>query len=345
MPDVWLDSSTPKVSIIIHSLLPLLQAKGYTTLVTAKNATQTTDMLDVLKVPYHKIGGYGETLKEKLAVEAQRNLAFIDLFDKIGYPKVLWTHGDVSAIRTAFGLNIPIVYANDTVFAYHVAKLAVSLVEWLIAPVSFGKSWSKFGIPKSRIIHYDGLEEVAWLKDAKFEQPKFLKQLSKKKPLILFRDAEYNASYCKNVQIDSQQLVKDLANLATVVCLPRYKKEKEKLEAIGNVWIPPKPVLTSQLIPYIDLMVGSGGTACRETAIMGIPTINFHFWDVQARYLYKKGFPLQIIRKTDRITKTAKKILQNPEKHRLNTKAALEKLESPLPIWRRYIELYLKPKL
>jgi predicted glycosyltransferase len=99
-----------------------------------------------------------------------------------------------------------------------------------------------------------------------------------------------------------------------------------------------------QLIPYIDLMVGSGGTACRETAIMGIPTINFHFWDVQARYLYKKGFPLQIIRKTDQIVKTTKRILQNPEKHRLNTKAALEKLESPLPIWLRYLELYLKPK-
>ena len=345
MPAVWLDSSTPKVSIIIHSLLPLLQAKGYTTLVTAKNATQTTDMLDVLKVPYHKIGGYGETLKAKLAVEAQRNLAFIDLFDRVGYPKVLWTHGDVSAIRTAFGLNIPIVYANDTVFAYHVARLAVPLVDWLIAPISFGKSWSKFGIRKSRIIHYDGLEEVAWLKDSKFEQPKLLQKLSKRKPLILFRDAEYNASYCKNVKIDSQQLVKELAKIATVICLPRYHEEKEKLEAIDNVWIPPKPVLTSQLIPYIDLMVGSGGTACRETAIMGIPTINFHFWDVQARYLYKKGFPLQIIRKTDRIIKTAKKILQKPEEHRVNTKAAVEKLESPLPIWMRYIELYLKPNL
>src|SRR4030066_600313 len=195
MLDVWLDTVTPKISIVIHSLLPLLQAKGYSTLVTAKNATQTTDMLDILKVPYHKIGEYGETLKEKLAVEAQRTLAFIDLFDKVGYPKVLWTHGDVSAIRTAFGLQIPIVYANDTVFAYHVAKLAAPLVNWLIAPVSFGKSWSRFGIPKSRIIHYDGLEEVAWLKDAEFEQPNFLQELSHRKPVILFRDAEYNASY------------------------------------------------------------------------------------------------------------------------------------------------------
>ena len=344
-PDVWLDTVTPKISIAIHSLLPVLQAKGYTTLVTAKKQTQTTDMLDALNVSYQKIGEYGETLKEKLAVEAERNLAFIDLFDKVGYPKVLWTHGDVSAIRTAFGLGIPVVYANDTVFAYHVAKLATPLVDWLIAPVSFGKSWSKFGIPKSRIVLYDGLEEVSWLKDsAAFEKPTFLKELSTKKPVILFRDAEYNASYCKNVKIDSMQLLKELTKLGTVVCLPRYEEEKEKFKGLNNVWMPPKPVLTAQLIPYVDLMVGSGGTACRETALMGIPTVNFHFWDVQARYLYKKGFPIQIIRNISGIVKTARKILQNPEKHKVNMKVELEKLESPVPVWTRYIELCLKTK-
>jgi predicted glycosyltransferase len=344
MPDVWLDTVTPKISIAIHVLLPILHAKGYSTLVTAKKQTQTTDLLDALKVPYCAVGEYGMTLKEKLAVEAERNLAFLELFDKIGYPKVLWTHGDVSAIRTAFGLGIPVVYANDTVFAYHVAKLAASLVDWLIAPVSFGKSWSKFGIPKSRIILYDGLEEVTWLKGTEFEKPTFLNDLSDKRPLILFRDAEYSASYCTNVKVDSQRLLRELAKIATVVCLPRYEEEKEKLRNIPNVWVPPKPVLTAQLMPYVDLMVGSGGTACRETALMGIPTINFHFWDVQARYLHKKGFPVQIIRDTARIVRTAKKILQNPKKHRVNTKAALGKLESPVPVWTRYIEICLKAK-
>ncbi|MCJ7763314.1 DUF354 domain-containing protein [Candidatus Bathyarchaeota archaeon] len=342
MPDIWLDTVTPKISIAIHSLLPTLHAKGYTTLVTAKKATQTTDMLDTLKVPYRKIGDYGETPKEKLAAEQKRTLEFIELFDKTGTPKVLWTHGDVSAIRTAFGLNIPIVYANDTVFAYHVAKLVAPLVNWLIAPVSFGKSWSKFGIPKSKIMLYDGLEEASWLKDTEFEKPKFLQELANRKPVVLFRDAEYKASYIKDVEIDSQHLLKELSKIATVACLPRYEEEKQKLKGLNNIWVPPNPVLTAQLIPFIDLMVGSGGTACRETALSGIPTINFHFWDAQARYLHKKGFPIRIIRNTDRIIKIAKKILENPEKPKVNTKAALEKLESPVPIWAHYIELCLK---
>jgi predicted glycosyltransferase len=344
MPDVWLDTVTPKISIAISSLLPMLHAKGYSTLVTAKKQTQTTDMLDVLKVPYETVGEYGTTLKEKLAVEQKRTLEFLNLFDRVGYPKVLWTHGDVSAIRTAFGLKIPIVYANDTVFAYAVARLACPLVDWLVSPVSFGYSWSKFGISRSRIVHYDGLEELAWLQGTRFEQPKFLEELRGKKPVILFRDAEYQAVYCKDVQVDSQQLIRELAKVGTVVCLPRYEEEREKLKAIPNVWVPPKPVLTAQLIPYIDLMVGSGGTACRETALMGIPTINFHFWDVQARYLYKKGFPLQIIRDTKRIVAASKKILTNLQSQKADTKQAVKQLESPLPAWTKYIELCLKSK-
>ena len=143
-------------------------------------------------------------------------------------------------------------------------------------------------------------------------------------------------------KVDSQKLLKELAKIATVVCLPRYKDERQALKNIPNVWVQPKPVLTAQLIPYIDLMVGSGGTACRETTLCGIPTINFHFWDVQARYLHRKGFPIRIIRNTNKIIKASREIIQNPEKHRINTRDMLNKLESPIPVWTKYIVSCIK---
>ena len=340
MVDVWLDSVTPKDSLLIYALLPLLREKGYETIVTAKKQTQTTEILELLDVEYTCVGEYGETLKEKLAVEQKRTLQFIDLFDKIGFPKVLWTHGDVSAIRTAFGLQIPIVYSNDTPHAIHVAKLVCPLVNWLVAPVAFGKSWSKFGIPKSKIALYDGVEETAWLTEHRFEQPKFLEKLAEKERVVLFRDVEYKASYCKDAKVDVQRLLKELSEMATVVYLPRYEEEKEKLEDIDNIWIPPKPVLAAQLIPYVDIMVGSGGTICREAALMGVPTINFHFWDAVARYLHKKGFPMKYVTTTDKIINVTQKILKDPEKHRTDTRQMLEKLESPAPIATHYIESF-----
>ena len=344
MVDVWLDAVTPKDSLLIYALLSQLLEKGYETVVTAKKQTQTTEILELLNIDYICVGEYGETIKEKLAAEQKRTLQFIELFDKIGLPKVLWTHGDVSAIRTAFGLQMPIVYSNDTPHAVHVAKLVCPLVNWLIAPVSFGKTWSRFGISKSKIALYDGVEEIAWLTEYRFEQPKFLEELAEKERVVLFRNIEYKASYCKDVKADVWQLVRELAEMATVVYLPRYEEEKEKIKDIDNIWIPPQPVLTAQLIPYVDLTVGSGGTICRETALMGIPTINFHFWDAMARYLHKRNFPIQCLRNTNKIIKIAKKILKKPKIYKMNTKDALRKMESPVPITTGYLENCLKPK-
>jgi predicted glycosyltransferase len=341
MVDVWLDTVTPKDSLLIYSLLPSLHEKGYKTIITAKRQTQTTDVLDLLSIPYTCVGKYGETLKEKLAEEQRRTLQFIELFDKTGLPKILWTHGDVSAIRTAFGLQIPIVYSNDTIHAFHVARLVCPLVDWLVAPLCFGKSWSKFGISKFKIVLYDGVEEAAWLGEPK-QGSRLPKELCDKERIVLFRNAEYKAAYCKDVKVDAIRLVKELSKMATVVYLPRYEEERGQLKDLDNVWVPPSPLLTFQIIRSLDLMVGSGGSICRETALMGVPTINFHFWDVIPRYLRRKGFPIQLITDTEGIIRMAEEILRKPEKYKINTQHTLEKLEQPVPITVHYIEKCLE---
>lgn len=339
MVDVWLDAVTPKDSLLIYSLLPALKEKGYDAIVTAKKQTQTTDVLELLGIPYTCVGIYGETLRDKLIEEQKRTLEFVKLFDKIGLPKVLWTHGDVSAIRTAFGLQIPIVYSNDTPHAVHVAKLVCPLIDWLIAPISFGKSWSKFGVSKDRIILYDGVEELAWLSKPIVGKPKFLEKLGKREQVILFRNIEYKASYCRDVKIDVWKLVDELSKLATVVYLPRYEEEREKFEHLSNIWIPSKPVLTFQILPYVDLVVGSGGTICREAALMGIPTINFHFWDVIAKYLFRKGFPVRYMTDVKQIVRVARRILR--QKYRVDTRHVLKQLENPIPITVKHVGMYL----
>jgi len=343
MVDVWLDAVTPKDSLLISALLPNLHEKGYETIVTAKEQTQTTDVLELLRIPYVRLGKYGETLKEKLVREQKRTLEFVKLFDRIGLPKVLWTHGDVSAIRTAFGLQIPIVYSNDTPHAIHVAKLVCPLVDWLIAPMPFGKSWRKFGLSKNKIVLYDGIEELAWLSGKEvYECPKSFRTLIKGKPIILFRNVEYKASYFRNVRVNPWRLVEELSKMATVVYIPRYKEEKEKLKDVKNVWVPPKPMLTFQIIPYVDLVIGGGGTICRESALMGIPTINFHFWDVIAKYLWKKGFPIKYLTATQKIIYYAKKILKKPKKYRMDTTVMRNCLISPTKPTVNYIEKFCK---
>ncbi|MEM3596547.1 MAG: DUF354 domain-containing protein [Candidatus Bathyarchaeia archaeon] len=342
MVDIWLDAVTPKDSLLVYALLPALKEKGYDAVVTAKKQTQTTDVLELLGIPYTCVGKYGETLKEKLVEEQKRTLEFVKLFDRIGLPKVLWTHGDVSAIRTAFGLQIPIVYSNDTPHAVHVARLVCPLVDWLVAPVCFGKLWSRFGVPKSKIVLYDGVEEVAWLTKLPAKKPDFLEAFSGKERIILFRNVEYKASYCKDVKVDVWKLVEELSKIATVIYLPRYEEEKEKLKGFRNVIVPDKPLLTFQILPFIDLVVGSGGTICRESALMGIPTINFHFWDAIAKYLSRKSFPICQMADVERIISFAQKILKNKQK--VDVKHAFRQLENPVPVTVNYITACLRDR-
>ncbi len=332
MADVWLDAVTPKDALLVYCLLPPLRKRKLDVLVTAKEQTQTTQILELLGISYVQVGRYGNTLKEKLVEEQKRILRFLDLFEETGSPRVLWTHGGVDAIRTAFGLQIPVLYSNDTLHATHVAKLVSPLVDWLVAPKPFGRSWSRFGIPKSRIKLYDGVEEVAWIRDAAPKLPPEIEELSQQGQLILFRDVEHRASYFHESKIDTFRLLNQLSKMAKIVYLPRYEEEKEELKKIKNVWVPEKTVIAYHLLPAIDLVVGSGGTVCRESALLGIPTVSFHFWDVIAKYLHKKGFPLYYTAKEKGIVSLAKALLKNGETHKREVAKRLKTLESPTPL-------------
>jgi predicted glycosyltransferase len=90
------------------------------------------------------------------------------------------------------------------------------------------------------------------------------------------------------------------------------------------------------------LVVGSGGTICREAALMGIPTINFHFWDAVAKYLYRKGFPIKHFASTEKIIKTAECFFEKAKNCRADTRRIFKELESPVPVIIRYIESFLK---
>ncbi|MDH5691284.1 MAG: DUF354 domain-containing protein [Candidatus Bathyarchaeota archaeon] len=338
MADVWLDAVTPKDALLAYCLLSPLRKKKLDILVTAKKQTQTTQILQILDIPYVQIGSYGNTLKEKLVEEQKRILGFVDLFEETGTPRVLWTHGGVDAVRTAFGLQIPIVYSNDTLHAKHVAKLVSPLVDWLIAPKPFGKSWSKFGVPRFRIKLYDGVEEVAWIKNASPKLPPEIEEISQQGKLILFRNVEHRASYFQKSEIDTSKLLGQLSKMAKIICLPRYEEEKRELKKIENVWVPEKPVITHHLLSAIDLVVGSGGTVCRESALLGIPTISFHFWDVIAKYLHKKGFPIEYATEEEKIINLAQEYLKKPEERQGDAVRLLQTLESPVGLTVEYLE-------
>ena len=249
-------------------------------------------------------------------------------------PDVFWSKGSVSGFRVAFGLKIPIVCTNDTLHNEPVVRLTVPLVNFLVIPEAYqAEDWSQYGISKARIIQYKGLEEVTWMKNLKPNK----KRVSKKvlgeviDRLIVVREIEYKSSYYSgNITSIIRFLAKSLGD-STILYIPRYKEDYEKVKGLDNVRVPKKTPYAPELLAVADLVISSGGTMCTEAALAGTPVINYFFWTPIAEYLKKKGFPIWYAPYPEKLISKTKEILRKPEIYRVNTDPLLEQMESPVP--------------
>ncbi len=349
---VVLDVATPKQAIFASMLYKKLKNKCEVE-VLARKETQTIDLLNILKVPYSVLGWYGKpSIEGKLEATLKREFMLLKHFKKNGFPDVLWSHGSVSGIRIAYMLRKPVVYNNDTLHNTPVVKLTVPYASCLIIPEAYRKSeWSRFGLEKDKIFRFKGVEEIAWIKEYKpLNREKVLDKILSGQNfdrVIVFRGIEYKASYVNhdegfNVNISIiRNVIKKLLKYAAVIYLPRYEEDRKLVEGLSKIFIPEKPPYAPKLVNTVDLVISSGGTLARESALLGTPTLSFYFNDRILKYLKRRGFNVKYIPDVKKLLKISLKILKNPEKYKMNTSKLLKKLESPIPVTIKHILKFL----
>ena len=149
---IALDLATPKDVIIAHYLIRKFDRLGWDYIVFARDSTQTIPLLHHFGIDYILTGRYGFTLEEKYRATLEQEKKILEYIEEKGKPDVLWSHGNVAGIRTAFHLGIPVIYSNDTPHNEPVVKLTVPLATRLISPMAIPKcKWSKRGLEDSGI--------------------------------------------------------------------------------------------------------------------------------------------------------------------------------------------------
>lgn len=338
MKKILLDVATPKHAIFAYYLKPLYEKEGFKVDIVARENTQTLDMLNYFNLKYKVLGGYGGAdLLEKYQATLDNEVSFLNYFLKYGYPDIIWSHGNVAGIRSAFHLGIPVIHVNDTPYNVPVAKLTVPLSTRLISPSAWSKrDWVRYGIDPGDVILYYGLEEVSWVKrlavDKEEVQKRYLGKVVDR--LIVFRMVEYKASYSLNAKPNIEKIISKLTHLGTVYYIPRYKEELDRIKKmkIDNLVIADKPIFAPEILATADLNINSGGTMARESALLGIPTISYYFYNKITRFLIRHRLPIWYITEPDRILRKAYKILREPDKYKLDTRDILMKFDDPLSV-------------
>ncbi len=347
---VWIDITTPKDVRLFRTLGEELTKLGAIVEYTARRHGEVIKLMKKFKMSYHVVGKYGGWRKlDKLLSSSKRIEKLAALMGR-RKPSVHVSFSSPEGCRVAFGLGIPIICINDTPHAYHVGKLTLPLADYVVAPAAVPvEKLEALGAKRSRIVQYDGVDEVAWMRHEKPNPDELLKLgIDPDRKLVLVRPEESYAAYLENI-VDREKIhVEPVIEVAIsredceVVFLPRYDEQARLVRRRyrGKVKTPRSLVDTASIYSFCALVVSGGGTMAREAALVGIPSICcFPGGELDVnRFLVERGFPIWHASSYYQAAGIAEKILDAPSRFRVNTEGALAELEDPIPVLVKLIE-------
>ncbi len=318
MMRVWYDACTGKHVRYGVAIARRLKEMGHEVVLTTRRHPDTIPLAKLLNEKFIVVGKYNpKSLLSRLKEGVRRQLLFCKIFGE-NVPDVAISHGSVDQIRVAFGLKIPTITTLDTPYADAVHRLTLPLTDYIVVSRAIPeKALQRYNV-EGRIIRFDGVDEVAWIKGFK---P--LVKYDFGKPLIVVREVEERAVYVKR-KFSSADLAKKLMRLGNVVFLPRYRRR-----IIKGLIIPKRFVDSASLVAQADLFVGVGGTITREAALQGTPAIVIDIFQKQHvnDYLAEKGFPI-FRTKLSSAYALAKEVWGNKK----DVSGLLAKLENPVDV-------------
>lgn len=315
---VWYDALTGKQVRYSVAIAKRLRAMNHEVLLTTRRHPDTLSLARFLNEKFSVVGRYDpKSLLTRLREGVRRQLSFCKMFEQDA-PNMAISHASADQCRVAFGLGIPVILTFDTPYADATYRLTMPLSKYVVVSKAIPRRVTQTYNVRGQIISFDGVDEVAWIKDFK---PTVDYDFGR--PLIVIRQLEEKAVYTKN-NVDLYSLARKLTKYGTVVFLTRYQRKP----TCGLI-IPKQFVDSASLVAKADLFIGFGGTITREAALQGTPAVVLNMFPGQYvnSFLANRGFPIY---KTDApsLMRTAVKLLG--KKH--SVKHLLNKLENPIDV-------------
>lgn len=274
---IWFDLITPKSVLFFEPIIREL-SKDEEIIITSRgdeDYNEVNELLKLKKLKYKSFGGYGgKNLNDKFEASLNRQKKLNEYIEDLGI-HILVNLCSVDACRVAFGNGIKIINFCDFPTAKddkltHVAKLTLPLSNTIFYP---------FYIPKEiflnyceNVIEYDFLDPVIYLQSQNKDKSFFNGlNLDKNKKTILYREEEHKSGYVSEQKTFIEKILKDID--VNLIVIPRYEYLIVK-KKFPNAIVLKEKIELSNILPFVDLFIGGGGTINIESVYWGIPTIS-----------------------------------------------------------------------
>jgi uncharacterized protein len=274
---IWIDITGPAHVLVFRPLIALLRERGHEVEVTARQYSQTIQLLQLHGIEAEVIGGHGgRSRARKLAVMAERMPKLRRWAKGRGFHAAL-AHGSHYLTLVARTLGIPSSTTFDYEFATLQHQFGCRAANYVVVPEAIPpERLERYGVRPPKLRRYPGLKEEYYLAD--FEpDPAVVDQLGldREQIVVTVRTPPAVALYHRQTNPLFPAVLKRLGDADGVqtVVLPRTADQADEVRGLGYpfVKVPGEAVDAQSLVFYSDLVVGAGGTVNREAAALGVP--------------------------------------------------------------------------
>ena len=275
---IWIDLDNSPHIPFFAPIIKELEARGGQVMLTARDAYQVTELVDLFGLDCYRVGRhYGKNKILKVFGVLNRTLRLLPLLFR-EKPDLALSHGSRAQMLAAYLRGIPSVVIMDYEHA-HQGLLWVRPT-WVIVPSVIPDEAVK--IPNDHILRYRGIKEDVYVPCFESDPSTRGKLgLSDTDLVVTIRPPATEAHYHRpESDVLFQGVIDHLAQQPSVkmVVLPRNSRQDASIReswpqliASGKILIPEHVVDGMNLIWHSDLVVSGGGTMNREAAALGVP--------------------------------------------------------------------------
>jgi predicted glycosyltransferase len=274
---IWIDlDNSPHVPFFVP-IVEELQKVGHQIVLTARDAYQVRELLDLYQLPSKVVGRhYGKNPVAKILGTCIRAAQLTPTIISENFDLAI-SHGSRAQMLCGFAFGIPTVLMLD--YEY-IAMMGFIRPDWIFVPQIIPNS--KELNPNRQVFRYPGLKEDVYVPRLRID-PSIGERLGfdSSEVVVTVRPPAVEAHYHNP---EAELLLDAALNFLTqapdvrVILLPRNETQAGRLRhtwrrhvASRKITIPEHVVDGINLIWFSDLVVSGGGTMNREAAALGVP--------------------------------------------------------------------------
>jgi uncharacterized protein len=274
---VWIDMTASAHPLVFRPLVELMQARGDTVEITARDYAQTLQLIEQHGMTATTIGHHGGRSRAGKARQLFSRLGELRKWARGRGFDVALAHGSHELTITARRLGIPSATTFDYEWAWLQHQLGCRAATKVVVPDSIPtERLARYGTVPPKLLQYPGLKEEYYLSD--FEPDATVLEgweIDPGRTLVVLRPPPDVSLYHRHANPLFPQTLQHLGRLETVhaVVLPRTEEQRDYVRslALPSVIVPDEAVDAQSLIALSDLVVSAGGTMNREAAALGVP--------------------------------------------------------------------------